>query len=82
MQAGTTTEKNLADFSRANGLGIKPVVFDTFEAAFKALFSGRFLHHRCFGAGQCPQEAPNPDDYLILPELISKEPLGPFGAPR
>ena len=81
VQAGTTTEKNLADFSRANNLGIKPVVFDTFEAAFKALFSGRCQAYTTDASGLASvrnKEAPNPDDYLILPELISKEPLGPL----
>ena len=41
VQSGTTTEKNLADFSRSRKLGIKPIVFDTYEAGFKALFAGR-----------------------------------------
>lgn len=80
VQAGTTTEKNLADFSRTNNLAIKPVVFDTFEAAFKALFSGRCQAYTTDASGLASvrnKEAPNPDDYLILPELISKEPLGP-----
>ena len=81
VQAGTTTEKNLADFSRVNKLGIKPVVFDTFEAAFKALFSGRCQAYTTDASGLASvrnKEAPNPDDYMILPELISKEPLGPL----
>lgn len=80
VQAGTTTEKNLSDFSRTHNLGIKPVVFDTFEAAFKALFSGRCQAYTTDASGLASvrnKEAPNPDDYLILPELISKEPLGP-----
>jgi len=41
VQAGTTTEKNLTDFSRTNKLDIKPVVFEKFEAANAAYFSGR-----------------------------------------
>ena len=41
VQAGTTTEKNLTDFSRTNKLDIKPVVFEKFDAANAAYFSGR-----------------------------------------
>lgn len=80
VQAGTTTEKNLADFSRTHGLGIKPVVFDTYEAGFKALFSGRCQAYTADASALSSirnKEAPNPGDYTVLPELISKEPLGP-----
>jgi general L-amino acid transport system substrate-binding protein len=80
VQAGTTTEKNLADFSRANKLGIKPVVYDSFEASFKALFAGRCQAYTADASALASirnKEAPKPDDYLVLPELISKEPLGP-----
>ena len=41
VQSGTTTEKNLSDYSKANNLGMKPVVFETQEATNKAYFSGR-----------------------------------------
>lgn len=81
VQAGTTTEKNLSDFSRSQGVPVKPVVFDTFEGAFKAFFSGRCQAYTTDASGLASvrnKEAPNPDDYLILPELISKEPLGPM----
>jgi len=81
VQAGTTTEKNLSDFSRAQGVPVKPVVFDTFEAAFKAFFAGRCQAYTTDASGLASvrnKEAPKPDDYLILPELISKEPLGPM----
>lgn len=80
VQAGTTTEKNLSDFSRSQGVPLKPVVFDTFEAAFKAFFAGRCQAYTTDASGLASvrnKEAPKPDDYLILPELISKEPLGP-----
>lgn len=80
VQAGTTTEKNLADYSHANKLGIKPVVFDTYEAGYKALFAGRCQAYTADSSALASirnKEAPTPDDYLILPELISKEPLGP-----
>jgi general L-amino acid transport system substrate-binding protein len=80
VQSGTTTEKNLSDFSRAQGVPLKPVVFDTFEAAFKAFFAGRCQAYTTDVSGLAvvrTKEAPKPDDYVVLPELISKEPLGP-----
>lgn len=80
VQAGTTTEKNLSDFSRAHQLGIKPVVFDGYEAGFKALFSGRCQAYTADASALASirnKEAPVPADYVILPDLISKEPLGP-----
>jgi general L-amino acid transport system substrate-binding protein len=81
VQSGTTNEKNLADFARANSLKIKPIVFEGFEASFKAFFAGRcqaFTTDTSALAGLRNKEAPNPDDYVILPELISKEPLAPL----
>ena len=76
-----TTEKNIADFSRRHQLNLKPVVYDTFEAAFKGFFSGRCQVYSTDASGLASvrnKEAPKPDDYLILPELISKEALGPM----
>ncbi len=81
VQSGTTSEKNLADYSRAHKLNLKPVVFDTFEASFKALFAGRCQAYSTDASALASirnKQAPNPDDYVILPELISKEPLGPM----
>ncbi|GAB4058926.1 amino acid ABC transporter substrate-binding protein [Uliginosibacterium sediminicola] len=80
VQSGTTNEKNLADYFRAQGVKVKPVVFEGFEAAFKAFFSGRcqaYTTDISGLAGLRNKEAQNPDDYVILPEVISKEPLGP-----
>lgn len=80
-QSGTTNEKNLADFSRTHRLNIKPVVFDTYEAAFKAYFAGRcqaFTTDVSALSGIRNKEAPKPEDHVILPDLISKEPLGPL----
>ena len=57
------------------------MVYDTFEAAFKAFFSGRCQVYSTDASGLASvrnKEAPKPDDYLILPELISKEALGPM----
>ncbi|MDT7837236.1 amino acid ABC transporter substrate-binding protein [Aquabacterium sp. OR-4] len=80
VQSGTTTEKNLTDFSRANGLAIKPVVFEKVEAATGAYFAGRCQAYTTDASGLASvrnKEAKNPAEHLILPELISKEPLGP-----
>ncbi|MDB5942098.1 MAG: amino acid transporter substrate-binding protein [Ramlibacter sp.] len=80
VQSGTTTEKNLTDYSRANNLNIKPVVFDKFEAANAAYFSGRCQAYTTDASGLASvrnKEAKTPADHVILPELISKEPLGP-----
>jgi len=79
VQAGTTSEKNVADFFQANGLKYKTVVFDTAEAITSAFFSGRcqaYTTDMSDLAGARSKVA-NPGDYMILPEVISKEPLGP-----
>ena len=80
VQSGTTTEKNLNDYSKANNLSMKPVVFETQEATNKAYFAGRCQAYTTDASGLASirnKEAGNPDDHVILPELISKEPLGP-----
>jgi len=80
VQSGTTTEKNLTDYSKAAGLNMKPVVFDTQEATNKAYFAGRCQAYTTDASGLASvrnKEAGNPDDHVVLPELISKEPLGP-----
>lgn len=81
VQSGTTTEKNLTDFSKANKLGIKPIVFEKLEAATGAYFAGRCVAYTTDASGLAStrnKEAKNPSDHVILPELISKEPLGPM----
>jgi len=81
VQSGTTTEKNLTDFSKSAGLGIKPVVFEQLEAAENAYFSGRCIAYTTDASGLASTRnkvAKNPADHIILPELISKEPLGPM----
>ena len=81
VQSGTTTEKNLTDFSKASGLGIKPVVFEQLEAAENAYFNGRCIAYTTDASGLASTRnkiAKNPADHIILPELISKEPLGPM----
>ncbi|PKO60541.1 MAG: amino acid ABC transporter substrate-binding protein, partial [Betaproteobacteria bacterium HGW-Betaproteobacteria-18] len=81
VQSGTTTEKNLTDFSKASGLNIKPVVFEKLEAAENAYFTGRCIAYTTDASGLASTRnkvAKNPADHIILPELISKEPLGPM----
>jgi general L-amino acid transport system substrate-binding protein len=81
VQSGTTTEKNLTDFSKASGLGIKPVVFEKLEAAEGAYFAGRCIAYTTDASGLASTRnkvAKDPKEHAILPELISKEPLGPL----
>ena len=77
---GTTTELNLADYFRANKMDFKPVVIEKRDEALSAFFSGRCdvytTDSSALNADRLSQ-APNPDDYVILPERISKEPLAP-----
>lgn len=77
VQTGTSSEKNLADFARANNIKYKPVVFSTTEATQGAFISGRcqaYTTDRSDLAG-ARLRAKNPNDYVILPDTISKEPL-------
>ena len=81
VQSGTTTEKNLTDYSKANNLNIKPVVFEKVEAATSAYFAGRCIAYTTDASGLSSvrsKEAKDPKEHMILPELISKEPLGPM----
>jgi general L-amino acid transport system substrate-binding protein len=80
VQPGTTTELNLADFFRANKLQFKPVVIEKLEEVEQAFFSGRCDAYTTDASGLAAtrvSKAPKPDDYVILPEIISKEPLAP-----
>jgi general L-amino acid transport system substrate-binding protein len=80
VQSGTTTELNLSDYSRANKLDLKPIVFEKVEAATAAYVAGRCQAYTTDASGLASiraKETSNPDDHVILPELVSKEPLGP-----
>jgi general L-amino acid transport system substrate-binding protein len=76
---GTTTEQNLADFFRSNKLTMKPVVIELNTVLNQAFFAGRCdcLTSDISQLAGVRAVSPNPDDYVILPELISKEPLAP-----
>ncbi|WP_114392176.1 amino acid ABC transporter substrate-binding protein [Oleisolibacter albus] len=80
VQTGTTTELNLADWFRANNLKFKGVVIEQLDELLAAFFAGRcdaFTSDESQMAGVRASVAPKPDDYVILPERISKEPLAP-----
>jgi len=80
VQPGTTTEANLADYFRANKMDYKPVVIEKLDEATAAFFAGRcdvFTGDSSALAAIRIGRASNPDDYVILPERISKEPLAP-----
>jgi general L-amino acid transport system substrate-binding protein len=76
---GTTTEMNAADFFRKNGMPWKPLVIDSNAELNKAFFANRcdVLTSDASQLAAIRSVAPNPDDYIILPEIISKEPLAP-----
>ncbi len=80
VQPGTTTELNLADYFRANKMTFKPVVIEKLEEVLNAYFAGRCDVYTTDISGLVAvraSRAPNPADHVILPEVISKEPLGP-----
>ena len=79
IQAGTTTELNVSDYFRANNLKYTPITFDTSDESAKSLESGRcdvLTSDKSQLYAQRTKLA-NPNDYVVLPETISKEPLGP-----
>src|SRR3954451_1507128 len=77
-QQGTTTELNLADFFRANNLKYEVVAFATADETFKAYEAGRCDAFTTDASGLYAErlKASNADDHIVLPEIISKEPLG------
>ena len=76
---GTTTELNAADYFRFNKLEWKPVVIENTAELAKTFFAGRcdVLTSDASQLAGTRATAPNPTDYVILPEIISKEPLAP-----
>jgi general L-amino acid transport system substrate-binding protein len=78
---GTTHEVTLGDYGRANGIEWKPLVFDRTDTMLQTFFGGRcdaMTQDASALAGSVTTAAPNPADYTVLPQTISKEPLGPF----
>lgn len=79
IQAGTTTELNLSDYFRANGMKYTPITYDTSDESAKSVEAGRC---DVLTSDQSQLYAQRiklaaPDQYVVLPEVISKEPLGP-----
>ena len=80
VQPGTTTELNLSDYFRANKMNFKPVVIEKMEEVLNAYFAGRCDVYTTDHSGLIStraSRAPKPEEHIILPEIISKEPLGP-----
>jgi general L-amino acid transport system substrate-binding protein len=80
VQQGTTTELNLADYFRANKMKLKTVTFATADEAVKAYDAGRCDSYTTDASGLAGERLrlANAGDHIILPEIISKEPLGPL----
>ncbi len=79
VQSGTTTELNLADYFSANGMDYNPVVYEQLEDVNNAFNQGRCDVYTTDQSGlyAIRLTLTDPDNYVILPEIISKEPLGP-----
>ena len=79
VQQGTTTELNLADYFRANNMKYEVVAFAGESEVVKAYDTGRCDVYTTDASGLYSERGKmtNPDDHVVLPEIISKEPLGP-----
>ncbi|MGG7519719.1 amino acid ABC transporter substrate-binding protein [Allorhizobium undicola] len=79
VQQGTTTELNMADYFKANGMQYNPVVFEKESDATSAFDAGRCDVYTTDQSGlyAIRLKMKNPDENVVLPEVISKEPLGP-----
>ncbi|UZD91213.1 amino acid ABC transporter substrate-binding protein [Cognatishimia activa] len=80
IQTGTTTELNLADFFRTNGISYEPVPIETNAEAQQQYLAGACDVYTTDASGLAATRAAfeNPDEHAVLPEIISKEPLGPL----
>jgi general L-amino acid transport system substrate-binding protein len=79
VQPGTTTELNMSDYFRAQSIQFTPVVIETVEEVQKAFISGRCDAYTTDASSLASfrmTQGTNADQYLLLPEIISKEPLG------
>ncbi len=79
IQTGTTTELNAADYFAANNMEYNPIVFVERDEVLKAYEDGRCDVFTTDASGLAANRSKfaNPEDHVILPEIISKEPLGP-----
>ena len=80
IQTGTTTELNLADFFRSNNISYEPVPIETNAEAQAQYLAGACDVFTTDASGLASTRATfeNPDDHIVLPEIVSKEPLGPL----
>ena len=80
IQTGTTTELNLADFFRSNNISYEPVPIETNAEAQQQYLAGACDVYTTDASGLAATRATfeAPDDHVLLPEIISKEPLGPL----
>ena len=79
VQAGTTTELNLSDYFRSNKMKFTPISYDKSDESAKSLEAGRCDVLTSDQSQLYAQriKLAKPDDYVVLPDVISKEPLGP-----
>jgi general L-amino acid transport system substrate-binding protein len=79
VSQGSTTELNLADYFRANKMKLKTATFATIDEAVKAYEAGRCDAFTTDQSGLYAQrlQFAHPEEHMVLPEIISKEPLGP-----
>ncbi len=80
ITTGTTTELNLADYFRTNGMSYEPVPIETNAEAQQQYLSGACDVFTTDASGLAATRATfeNPDEHMLLPEIVSKEPLGPL----
>lgn len=79
IQIGTTTEKNVSDYFASNNMKFKPVVFESADESAVMYDTGRCDVYTTDGSGLAARRVTlsKQEDHIILPEIISKEPLGP-----
>ncbi|MEZ5884456.1 MAG: amino acid ABC transporter substrate-binding protein [Paracoccaceae bacterium] len=79
IQTGTTTELNLADYFKANNMSYQPIAIDTNAEGEQQYLAGACDAYTTDASGLAATRAAfaDPENHIILPEIISKEPLGP-----
>jgi general L-amino acid transport system substrate-binding protein len=80
LESGTTLETNIANYNRANNIQIKTLLFSRFDQAIAALEAGRCDGYTDDGgsAAAARSNMKNPSDWVILPETIARQPMGPY----
>ncbi|HYD31266.1 MAG TPA: transporter substrate-binding domain-containing protein, partial [Azospirillaceae bacterium] len=80
VDTGSTSAENLRDLAKSSKPGLKVVVFDSFEGALNGFFTRRcdlFSTDRLALVAIRAKRTPNASEYVIFPDVVSKEPLGP-----